>query len=319
MNCECGRAMVGNGTRIQKITDWSGGGFVSSAAEVRRFRCRDCGGTSSLVSPEMEPGFRLSRAAADKVVDAALDRGSVVGSAGGPVDDATVSRLLSARVTSMLRRIERPRISRLELVPGAGVVVSDALTHETVTTFSSFDDGRIMPWLSTPHPAVLVPDAGLAPKLLKHTVDFVIAMPIRVVAEALRPLVARARARLESFAGRGGDATPSAAGNARHFERMCSTLYGALDSPDVVSGRKVMERWASSCEGAWADVFAPVLRFLEAFSSTLFSHPMCLAPQPPTNRLSLSGPANVLALRIDRERRAGWQRPEGPRLGMALR
>lgn len=314
--CRCARTMTANGTRTARVTDWQHGRFVTIAAEIRRFRCRHCGSTTSVVSPELENGFRLSRSAAEMIVERALE-GRDYHEA--PVDAATVSRLLSARKAALLERIPRPRFARLEIVQSAGVVVSDALTHEISTVFSNFEDKALIPWLSSPYPSVLVPDIQVAPRLLRHATDFVVALPVRVLAESLKPLLERAEARLQSLTARAREAASLSVAHARHFGRMRSQLLEALDSTDTMSGKAAIQRWAAACQGSWADVFAPVLRFLHAFSATIFSHSTCIVPPPPHDRFRLAGPTNVLALRIERDRVLRPRTPGGERMALGFK
>lgn len=339
MICGCGRKMVGNGIRTQRITDWRGDEFVSAAAEVRRFRCGGCGATDNLVSPETEAGFRMSTTAADRIVDRVIDTGIIRSAAEANLDSATVSRLVSARTSTALLRTERPRTARLDTIDGNMLCVSDSRSGEPVAVFTGCGDDRLVPWLSTPYPSVLVPDAACAPQLLKLSPTFKMALPTQAVMNLIRPLLSRAAARLETFtdtahdvAARIGtimggsefpkrmatDEVASAGTPARHFVRLCHQLYEALSSRDTVTGRKYVGQWRSACTGAWERVFSPVIHFLDAFGTLVFSHPICLEPQAPAPRFELPGPANVLSLSLHRKRRLALTtefKLAGPRYG----
>jgi hypothetical protein len=226
-------------------------------------------------------------------------------------------------------------MAQLDIVDGAGLLVSDAMTGKTAVVFSGCDDARLVPWLSRPYPGVLVPDVKAAPRILKLADRFILTMPATALMEAVRPLLSRAATRLEAFTEttretatkiasivtstggmyRGGEiASPGTPG--RHFIRLCSTLFDALSSSDIGAGRRAIGSWIENCRAAWASVFSPVLRFFEAFSPLVFSHPICLEPPRPLAKLEITGPANVLSLALDRQKSTTTLRPQVLRLNM---
>ncbi|MNU37248.1 hypothetical protein D3C71_259000 [compost metagenome] len=340
MICGCGQRMVGNGIRTQRITDWRGDTFVSAAAEVRRFRCGACGSTERLVSPDTESGFRMSRIAADRIIDRVIDKGITRSAADANLDSATVSRLVSSRTNAVLHDTERPRMARLDMVDGNMLCVSDIRTKEPVAVFAGCRDDRLVPWLSRPYPSVIVPDAFCAPQLLKLSATFKMAMSAQTVLDLVRPLLSRAAGKLPDITDTPhevaanvsqvlGGADPirqattasvtSAGTPARHFMRLCGQLFDALSSRDADVGQNSVKLWRSACTGAWERVFASVIHFLDAFAALVFSHPVCLEPRFPAPKFELSTPANVLSLSLDRMRRLApvtGLRPAGPRYAL---
>jgi hypothetical protein len=232
-------------------------------------------------------------------------------------------------------------MARLDTIGGNMLCVSDIRTREPIAVFTGCGDDRLVPWLSQPYPSVIVPDATCAPLLLKLSSTFKMALSTQTVDALIRPLLSRAAGRLETMtdtphaiaakiASMVGGSEPIrwAAANeatsvgtpARHFVRLCHQLFDALSRRDVVIGRTSVEQWRSACVGAWERVFSPVIHFLEAFGSLVFSHPICLEPQAPAPRFELPAPANILSLSLHRKRRlalAAGLRPAGPRYALS--
>lgn len=300
MLCACGRKMIGNGVRMQRITEFEGGRFQPSVAEVRRLRCPGCGATDSTESPETEPGFRLSCAAADRVVQSALSRGMKLAGEEAGIDSASVSRLVSARSDRILSAAERPRIARLDVLQSGVVAVADGWSGEVSACFTGCDDARIVPWLSNPFPSVIVPGGELAGRALGWT-GFKVSLAADTVMSMLAPLMERAKTRMvEAIQKRSEDGTIADL-RARHFLRSSERLYAAMETSDMGAGRAALSTWIDECKGFWADVFQPVLRFLDTYGGCFFNHPICLEPRVPL-ALEFTGPANLMTLALDRKR-----------------
>jgi hypothetical protein len=164
-------------------------------AEVRRFRCADCGATGSTASPETEPGFRLSQIAADGIVEASIKVGMKRAGETAGIDAASVSRLVAARAERVLEVTARPRIARAETLDGGVVAITDAWTGEVSACFSGGDDPKLLPWLSRPYPSVILPAADLMAQSIRWT-----ALKVSIAAETalsvVSPLVEKARQRV---------------------------------------------------------------------------------------------------------------------------
>lgn len=311
MFCPCGRKMAGNGVRMQRITEFEDGLFQPAFAEVRRFRCAGCGSTDSMVSPETEPGFRMSGAAAEQIVRVAINHGMKHAGEIAGVDHASVSRLLAARSDRFLEATTRPKIARIGDIGGV-LAVSDAWTGDVTACFTGQDDNRIIPWLSRPYPGVLLPSADILSKAVAWT-GFKVAVAVDTAMSMLRPLIEKARQRLAALE---GDGAVSSNMHSRHFSRTSDRLQAALEASSIGAGRGAVSKWIAECTGVWADVFAPVLRFLGSYQDNLFSHPACLEPTRSIG-LELRGPANLMTLALDMRRRVEL-RHAGPRLDVRM-
>jgi hypothetical protein len=283
---------------MQRITEFEGGRFQPTYAEVRRFRCNGCGATGSVETPDTETGFRLSKTAADEIVGTSIASGMKRAGETAGIDVASVSRLVAARADRLLENRTRPRIARAESLDSGVVAISDALTGDITVCFSGGGDPRLLPWLSRPYPSVVVPAAELMAHALRWT-GLKVSIASDTALSVLSPLVEKARQRLTS-AYRGLDGGPAdSSAPARHFLRSSERLYAAMEAPDIGTAKAAITKWIGDCTGFWADVFAPVLRFLSTYQDCLFNHGICLEPVPP-RRLEFSGPANLMTLAFNR-------------------
>lgn len=331
--------MVGNGIRTLRIVDWEEDSFVQSVAEVRRLRCAACGTTANQTFPTTEEGFRMSVEAADRVVERVLAAGLATAAEEAGMDRASVSRLIATRADRRLERTERPRLARMDLVAPGILCVADAATGLPAAFFSGCDDGRLLPWLSRPYPAVLVPDRNTLAAAMRWE-GFRIAVDGGTAAAMARAVMARAALRC----GRSFPASVAASARLarllatsravadiaedvtfahvetvgprlRHFMRMVARLEALLLDPEANPGNADIARWKADCGGIWSEVFQPVLVFLDTFAAVLFRRPGSFEPLELDP--ALRPPAGVMSLGLDhpsgrrpfpsKPRNGGWK------------
>jgi hypothetical protein len=261
----------------------------------------------------------MSRAAADMVVQTALSRGMKLAGEAAGVDAASVSRLVSSKSDRILAAAERPRIARLDVLQSGVVAVADGWSGEVSACFTGCDDARLVPWLSTPFPSVIVPAGELAGRALGWA-GFKVSIAMDTVMSMLAPLMERAKIRMAEAVRQRSEAATTADSRARHFLRSSERLYAAMETTDMGVGRTALSTWIEECKGFWVDVFQPVLHFLHTYGGCFFNHPICLEPRPPLV-LEFTGPANLMTLALDRQRqlaptRGTDLRMAGPRYDM---
>jgi hypothetical protein len=294
MICACGREMNRNGVRSQKITDYDDGKFFTNFAEVKRFRCSTCGTSDNWYVPEIEEGFRLSRNAADTIIDRSISGGMRRAGEEAGVDSASVSRLVTSRANRLLNTVERPRIARLDQLENNSIAIADAMTGETIACFYNLEDTRLHGWLMTPYPSVIMPSAAIVAKTVRW-VDFKVALAVDTALEMLRPLIAKAEQRFEHKRSHFERRGISQAVADSHFIRIREKLYYAFEAADITSAKQQISAWIENCKELWSDVFTPVISYLQTYQECLFSHVACLH-RPQTLRLDFKGPANLMTL-----------------------
>jgi hypothetical protein len=296
---------------MQRITELEDGAFQPSYAEVRRFRCSACGATDSDTSPETEPGFRLSTAAADGIVEASIRSGMKKAGEAAGVDAATVSRLVTARAERLLGETTRPRVARIEGLGTGVVAVSDAWTGEVSACFAGGDDPRLMPWLAKPYPSVVVPSGEIMAQAIRWA-GATVVIANETVVDALLPLIERARQRMMEMVRSAEELAMNPAALERHFVRASEKLFSALDAAHHGLARGMVSTWIENCRGVWSEVFAPVLRFLSTYRDCLFTHAVCMEPLP-RRKLDFVGPANLMTLALNPSRHLTYSAPDGPK------
>lgn len=309
--------MVGNGVRMQRITEMEDGVFMPSYAEVRRFRCSGCGATEKATCPETESGFRISKTAAEGIVEAAIANGITRSAGLAGIDPASVSRLVATRADRLIDATTRPNISRLIGADGGVVAVADAWTGDVAACFSGVDDQRLLPWLSRPYPSVVMPTADLMPRVIGWA-GTKVSLDVETAISVLGSMVDKARQRLSSVIAAGNLEVRDVHARNRHFLRTSEALHAAMETYDLGRARLAISRWIERCEGFWAEVFSPVLRFLTTYGDCLFNHPVCITPLAHPS-IVFSGPANLMTLALRRgpsldARRPSALEPSGPTL-----
>lgn len=321
MICNCGQNMHRHGSRRSPMVDYEDNAFVASEASVTRFLCPHCGSTSSLETPEGEKGFRLSVRAADAILETALSGGIAEAAALASIDRSSVSRLLASRADAYLASNVRPNVSCVGAV-GGGVHVWDAETGSVAACFDKVDDHRLVNWLSSPSPALVLPDPEVAPRVLgwsnnlrvaltKPTYLSLLVTPLRRAArkmaavivggatkgvERIAELLVAPQTGLRIDQAMELSRIASNGMPARHFLRLRDRICGICDVVDLENGRQRLAAVIEDCQGAWADIFAPVLDFLSAYREVILTYSVALLTPAPVQRLQMAGPANLLTL-----------------------
>lgn len=316
-----------HGVRQLAILDFASGRFAPSTATVQRFLCRGCGATRGIETPEVERGSKISRSAAEELARLVLRHGITASAERAGIDKSSLSRLIASRAGNHVDGTRRPEAATLSMVRPGCLAVGDVRSGRTMAFFDGPNDQRLLPWLSTPKPAILLPDEQVAPLALSWLSRFQIVLSQKTFGKLLSPLISKAARRMASYlspkacseeeCARLFAADPSELSDidsatlaklaapgtpGRHFIKLRDRVQRLHFSCDLDEGRARLETWLSDCKDTWASIFAPVVAFVQAYRPLILSHELALTAPVPAPKLKVHGPTNVLNLRLKSEK-----------------
>ncbi len=291
--------------------------------DVEKFLCRDCGSVVSKAAVDMEPGFRFSKPAADFLVDTALEKGVVLTAREHDVDGGTISRLLSARSQAVVSNTPLMGMVGIRLLRPSLVEACDYMSGRALVYFSGKADAQLKTALSRPREICLVPDVELLPVISQMVgpSQLMISQPVFLTfLNGLFPRVARRMAKVVSdksldrtiaeniFARDVSDYSEkervayreliSKENKACRFFELKAQIKSVFETHNVKIARLRLESWLKICTGVWADVFEPIIVFIEKWNLSLLKHPLSLVTPSFARDLTHSMPANILNLRL---------------------
>ena len=313
-----------HGSRSVSVTDHNGGRFCDYQAQVQRFRCPRCLSTNGIETPELERGFKLTRAAADELVSAALSDDLQACSDTSGVDKSTISRLLSARADALFDQVKEIRTCRLQLMRPSVLAVLDQ-QHSTPLGFLAGISNKVVEdCLERIGAETVIPCPQTAPHSLSWTNKLTVTLSRSDFSALLKGLVRDAAKKVidliklpESLTS--GNALhlltsdPAAlslqdnivlaqlapAGTpARGFMRMRDRLHEVHKAADLTSARGKLAKWREDCKDLWGVVFSGVVRFLDSYKNIILTNPYALQPAVSYRGPSILRPANVMTIQL---------------------
>ncbi|TLX16186.1 hypothetical protein [Rhizobium sp. MHM7A] len=322
--CGCGHQMHRHGSRNVLVTDHQDGTYCEHFARIQRFRCPNCLSTDGIETPEIEQGFKLTKAAADKLVTAALSNDVQACSDASGVDKSTISRLLTSKADAVMLQHRDIKTCRLQLIrpsvlalldqrhsstlgflPGiASNVVENCLERMGVETVIPCPETApySFPWIKKMSVTLSGADFAVMLKgLIKNAARKVIEMTklpeslspssaLQLLTSDLTTLSVNDNVALSQLAPAG---TP-----ARGFMRMRDRLLAVHKASDLTAARAQLEKWKEDCRDLWGIVFSGVVRFLDTYKDMILTNPYALQAAATYSGPPVMRPANVMTLQL---------------------
>lgn len=324
MVCDCGHQMHRHGSRNVLVTDHLEGAYCDHFARIQRFKCPNCSSTDGIETPEIEQGFKLTRAAADELVIAALSHDIQACSDASGVDKSTISRLLSSKADAAMRQLKDIKACRLQLIRPSVLAILDQRHCSTLGFLPGITSRAVESCLERMGVETVIPCPVTAPHsfpwmkkmsvtlsgmdfavmlkgLIRSAAKKVIEMTklpesvsstsaLQLLTADLTSLSVRDNIALSQLAPAG---TP-----ARGFMRMRDRLLAVHKASDLTTARGQLERWKSDCRDLWEVVFAGVIRFLDTYKHIILTNQYALQPAATYSGPPVMRPANVMTLQL---------------------
>jgi hypothetical protein len=324
MICDCGHQMHRHGSRSILVTDHQEGTYCDHFARIQRFRCPNCLSTNGIETPEIEQGFKITRAAADELVTAALSNDIQACSDASGVDKSTISRLLSSKADAAMLQHKDIKTCRLQLIRPSVLAVLDQTQSSTLGFLPGIAPKVVENWLDRMGVETVIPCPQTAPYsipwmkkmsvtlsgsdfsimltgLIKNAARKVIDMiklpeslspsnALQLLTADLTTLSVSDNIALSRLAPAG---TP-----ARGFMRMRDRLLTVHKASDLTTARIQLESWKEDCRDLWRSVFSGVIRFLDTYKEIILRNSYALQPAATYSGPPIARPANVMTLQL---------------------
>lgn len=317
--CLCGSIMHRHGSRTISIIDHDLKGFKPSQSVVQRFRCATCHQTRGIENPELEPGFKLSREACERVLEKCMDLDLNKCAELSGIDKSVISRLLAHRSNVFLAETAAPSNAQLSLLRPNLLLVSDAMTRSPAAFFNGIEDDRLRGWIGQGEGLVFACDQTAA-HLLNWNGSKATGMPAQTFSALCAPLIERAAERLcqdltmpntsagvrapyllstpsskLSFADHGLLGQIAYPGSpARHFIRLRDQLSAIHQSSSITEAKDKLNRWLADCCDYWSKIFGSLKTFVTTYRGMLLTSHLSLNNTSPRSIPITLRPANVL-------------------------
>lgn len=325
--CACGALTHKHGYRQISVSDFDNltQKIVEVDVDVTRYLCRSCGQSLSFESTEIEPGFRMSKACADILVETAVALGVGETAKRFLMDKSVVSRLLSSRSGRKLQSLDFKGLTGLRSIRPNLVEAYDYLTGAPKAYFSGVHDENLKKIIGGDSRVHVAPDVELLPFVAKWLGKDKIVMSAVVFSGFMEKLMGKAARKMAKHLCRfelpenkleqllcksareldreeqADFARLNAPGSpARKFFDMKSRITNLYRTHDLRIAKKRLDSWLADCVGAWADIFSPVVDFLNTWKPAILQHPYSLNVPSLSNVRMANMPASVLTLRLQR-------------------
>ncbi len=322
--CECGHQMHRHGSRNILVTDHAEGNFRDHQARVQRYRCPHCLSTSSMETPELEEGFKLTRSAADEIITVALSNDIQGCSEVSGVDKSTISRLLTSRADAFLSRISDIKTCRLQLMRPSVLALVDQQRSTPLGFLPGVSSKVVGDFLERMGVETVIPCPKTAPHSLSWTKKMAVTLSRTDFAVIIKDLLKDAAKKIvDMIKLPEGMSSGSAvhlltsdmaalslqdnvilaqlapAGTpARGFLRMRDRLVSVHRATDLTSARAQLARWKEDCKDLWGVVFSGVVRFLVSYKDIILANQYALQPAASYRGPAILRPANVMTIQL---------------------
>lgn len=325
--CNCGHQMHRHGSRQILVTDHNEGNYRDHFAQIQRFRCPSCLSTTGDETPKLEHGFKLTIAAADQLIQAALSHDIQTCSDLSGVDKSTISRLLSSRADGVIRKHTDIKACRLQLLRPSVLAIIDQGSSHTLGFLPGITSKAVENCLERMGVETVIPCPQTAPHSLSWTKKMSVSLSGTDFSSMLRNLLKDAARRVIEMTKLPENISASSALRmltsdlsnlsmndnivlsqvaragtpARGFIRMRDRLLAIHKAPNLTTARNQLSKWKEDCRDLWNVVFSGVVRFLDTYKALILTNPYALQPAAMYSGPSVMRPANVMTLQIHRD------------------
>jgi hypothetical protein len=310
------------------VRDHHGDQYIDLMANIQRFRCPSCASTSGIETPEIEQGFKITKAAAGKIIDAALHSDIQTCSEMSGVDKSTISRLLSSKAETLLLSQPTFKTCRLKVLRPSLLALLNQSTQEAV----GFLPGGKMHYVPNILERLGVETVIPCPEIAPHTLSWRSSMAITLTANDFATMVStllkRAAQKMLGALKLPDSVTASSAVNllssdlsklsvsenialsklapagtpARGFIRMRDRILAVHNAPDLTTARSLLAKWQEDCRDTWRTIFSGVLNFIETYKDLILTNPYSLQPAASYPLHAAFRPANIMTIQLHRSR-----------------
>jgi len=328
ITCECGHQMHRHGSRSVMVRDHHGDQYIDLLANIQRFRCPSCASTNGVETPEIEQGFKITKAAAEKIIDTALHRDIQACSEISGVDKSTISRLLSSKADELLLKQPTFKTCRLKVLRPSLLALLNQSTHEAIGFLPGGKIHSVANILERLGVETVIPCPEIAPHAFSWRSVMSVTLTANDFATMVSTLLRRAALKMIGTLKLPDSVTASTAANllssdlsrlsvsenialsklapagtpARGFMRMRDRLLAVHNAPDLTTARTLLSKWKEDCRDTWRTVFSGVLRFLETYKDMILTNPYSLQPAASYSVPAALRPANIMTIQLHRSR-----------------
>lgn len=323
-DCTCGSTMHRHGFRKITVRDVDRQcHIVTVEVDVEKFICPTCKSVVSLNGLTLEDGFRVTRRAADYIVETAMEKGIIAAADITGLDKATVSRLVSGRAESVIAQTNFNGLIGLRQIRPSLVEAYGYLDGKVFAYFSGPKDDLLRNAFLQSRQFCVVPDVMLLPHVaqwLKPHQLMISKMVFHSFYKTLMPRIAKRMMKRMPTKTMERDLVerilakdfvdlnekerliytelnaPGFMG--RKYFKLKAQLSALFETHDVKIAALRLQNWLTSCEGIWRDVFQPIIEFIERWSASILKHPLALQSPAPFRFEAPFLPASVLNLQL---------------------